>query len=130
VTKEPCVTPTPIRRRTSFAALVAVAAVLLALTGCTGQQSTPGSYDGAEDNFLEGCQEIATSDADADDATAVIANPEDYCACVWSELTNPDTGISFDRFKEVNSDLTENGGPLPDDFIEVYDRCSPDEGQG
>ncbi len=117
---------TPIRRRRSFAVLVAGAAALLALSGCTGQPSAPGDYDGAEADFLEGCQQIATDDASADDAKAVIADPEAYCQCVWTELTDPDTGIPFDEFKKVNSDLTQNGGPLPDEFIEVYDRCPVD----
>jgi hypothetical protein len=104
----------------------ALVAALFVLAGCTGQQSTPGDYDGAKADFLEGCQEIAESDADAESAEARIASPDDYCDCVWGELTGPD-GLSFDRFKEINSDLTENGGPLPDDILEVYGRCKPGE---
>jgi hypothetical protein len=123
MTKERGVSASPIRRRPASSLAAVLLAALFVLAGCTGQQSTPGDYDGAKADFLEGCREIAESDADAGSAEATISSPDDYCDCVWAELTDPETGITFDRFKEINSDLTENGGPLPDDITEVYGRC-------
>lgn len=117
---------TPIRRRLPARAVLVAAASLAILAGCTSPQRAPSSYSGAEDNFLEGCQTRATDDADK--GKVEIASPKDYCACVWDAITDPKTGISFDRFKEVNSDLTENGGPLPDDVQKAYDGCDPSAG--
>ncbi|WP_421118848.1 hypothetical protein ACE2AJ_15975 [Aquihabitans daechungensis] len=120
----------PIRRR---AARVAVAATLslVLLGGCTTGQKSASNYAGAEDEFLDGCVEIAESDNGKDvdpgqENVTEIASPDDYCRCVFDALSGPD-GIAFSEFKKIQSRLQDEGGPLPESFVEAYDDCDPSE---
>ena len=112
--------------------MVAVAAVsLVFLGGCTTAQKAPSNYAGAEDDFLEGCQEIASSDnGKADDKgqedTTKIASPKTYCQCVFDEISGPD-GVEYSEFKKIQSRMQDEGGALPKSFIEAYDTCDPSE---
>ena len=31
----------------------------------------------------------------------------------------------FDEFKSINTDLSDNGGTLPESYIETYAECDP-----
>ena len=112
---------TPIRRR-AVRAVLAGAVSLVLLAGCTTTQRDASNYKDTEDDFLEGCITRATED-NADGAEVQIASPEDWCQCAFDAIEDE---IEFDRFKEVNSDLRDNGGPLPDDIQAAYDSCDPD----
>ena len=108
--------------------MLGLAAVsLIVLGGCTTGQKSASNYAGAEDNFLEGCIDIADDpgDPDVEQSDVVeITSPEDYCQCVFDELSGPN-GIEFSEFKKINSTMQDEGGPLPDDFIAAYDSCEP-----
>lgn len=113
-------TATPIRRR-ALRAVLAGAVSLVLLAGCTTTQRDASNYEDTEEDFLEGCIERAEADSEVDGATA-IADPEAWCACAFAAIEDT---IEFDRFKEVNSELRDEGGPLPDDIQEAYDSCDP-----
>jgi len=120
----------PIRRRAVRMA-AAAALSLVVLAGCTTAQKAPSSYAGAEDNFLEGCQQIATSDNGKDgdkgqEDTVEIASPATYCQCVFDEISGKN-GIPYSEFKKIQSRMQDEGGPLPDSFIKAYDSCDPAE---
>ena len=113
------------RRRTGVLALVVVA--LLTMSGCINQQQDKDSYADTEGNYLEGCIDRVTADnadieagAEGTEGATEIADPETYCQCTFDAL---EEDIPFERFKEVNSDLRENGGPLPEDFVEATAPC-------
>ncbi|MFN8019015.1 MAG: hypothetical protein U0P45_12960 [Acidimicrobiales bacterium] len=125
MSKEPCVSA-PSNRRTRARGqrlvLALVAICLVVLSGCTQAQRVPSSYDGAEDDFKAGCKDVATQDANSPEADVKIASPTTYCNCVWDEITK---NVPWDTFKEINSDLSANGGPLPESFQKAYDSCDP-----
>lgn len=98
---------------------------LALLAGCTSTQRSPSSYSGAEDDFIEGCVERATADNKADDSQTEISSPKTYCTCVFDALSDPKTGVKFSTFKEINTDLQSNGGPLPKGFQKAYADCEP-----
>ena len=123
---------TPIRRRRAGRAAALAIASLLLLGGCTAAQRAPSSYSGAEDNFLEGCESLATSDnGKADDKgqedTTKIASPKTYCQCVFDAI---EKNVEYSEFKEIQSRMQDEGGPLPASFIEAYDSCDPAEKAG
>ena len=104
---------------------------LLLLGGCTTAQKAPKDYAGAEDNFLEGCQEIAKSDNGKDgdqgqESTTKITSPSTYCQCVFDALSAKD-GVPYSEFKKIQSRMQDEGGPLPESFIEAYASCDPSE---
>jgi hypothetical protein len=102
--------PAPSLLRAPLAA-VALAALVL-LPACN--QPTPTEYnDSTEENFLEGCEAQGESQG--------IRAVRDYCECTYEAITEE---IEFERFKEVNEDLSEDPGPLPDDFQELAAGCT------
>lgn len=116
--------PAPTRPRTArarAAGLFLVAAV--ALGACSPQRDIPDAYgDTTEKNFIEGC-EVALTDEDAageaysdDDAQAV-------CECAYDDISNPDTGIPYEDFREINEELEQEPGPLPDAIRDVVQTC-------
>ena len=108
----------PIRRRAAHALLAAVASVVV-LAGCTTTQRDASNYADTEDNWLEGCIEQAELDNEVDGAEQ-ITDPEAFCECAWTAITDE---IEFERFKEINSELRDEGGPLPDDYTEAIASC-------
>jgi len=82
-------------------AVVATVSLVL-LGGCTTAQKAPSNYAGAEDNFLEGCEQIAKSD-------------------------NGKDGVEYSEFKKIQSRMQDEGGALPKSYLEVVDRCDPAE---
>lgn len=122
-------TPT-LRRRAVRASLVGVLA-LAVLTGCTQGQKDATNYEDTEDDFIAGCVQLAEEDNAAieskggdTETLTEIASPEDYCQCVFDTISGPD-GVPFEEFDAINDDLRNNGGPLPDDFVEAYSNCDP-----
>ena len=103
-------------RRHRLAVLLAGSVLSLGLlAGCAGQK-TPSSYtDGVEEDFMNGCQDIAKQDG-------VIDSPKDYCQCAWKAIK---ADVPFKEFKAINSDLTENNGPLPESFTKAFADCKP-----
>ena len=105
--------PPPTRRRARYAVGVALAVLLLG--ACTGRPPTPTSYgDTTQRNFSRGCL------AEARQKDSGISDPEQYCKCVYDKIVDT---IPFDRFKEVNSDLSDEPGPLPSDLLKIRDSC-------
>lgn len=120
----------PIRRRTARVVVGAVLSLVI-LGGCTTGQKAASNYAGAEDNFLEGCETRAKEDTEkADDEgqedTTKIADPATYCQCVFDAISGPN-GVEYSEFKKIQSRMQDEGGPLPDSFIKVYEDCDPSE---
>ncbi|MEJ7585812.1 MAG: hypothetical protein WKF43_17395 [Acidimicrobiales bacterium] len=93
---------------------------MAALSSCTGQQRTPSDYgDTTSENFQEGC--VATSTQEN------IADPKDVCRCAYNAVEKE---IPFKEFKEVYSDLQDERGPLPDNFVAIMSRCVDDPDSG
>ena len=106
----PTSSPTPRRARRRMALLGAVLALLL-LGGCTGRKPTPTDYgETTRTNFLLGCNE----EADA----AGVSKPDAYCKCSYSEIVKT---IPYDEFKKINSDLSDDPGPLPPKMLKIRD---------
>lgn len=124
---------TPIRRRVRRGAALAVVSLLM-LAGCTAAQRPPSSYSGAEDNFIEGCVNIAKSDdTHLDDKgqkdTVEIASPKTYCQCVFDAISGKN-GVPYSEFKSIQSRMQDEGGPLPESFQKAYDSCDPAKTSG
>jgi hypothetical protein len=80
-------------------------AAVLALGACTGQE--PTAYgDEVRDNFVEGC-------VGADAA-------EDVCTCTYDRITEE---VEFDRFKEIEDALEEDGGEVPPELTDLFAQC-------
>ncbi len=123
----------PIRRRAALAAVAATVSLIM-LGGCTTGQKAASNYAGAEEAFLEGCVTVAESDNtkvadEGQEDTTEISSPKTYCQCVFDELSGPD-GVEFSEFKEIQSRMQDEGGALPDSFIEAYGDCDPAEQAG
>ncbi len=101
----------PLARRGRLA--VAAVFAMLLLGACTGRPPTPTGYgDTTERNFMRGCVDSAKDDG--------IRRPQDYCQCSYDGIVE---SIEFDRFKEINSELSDNPGPLPDEMLKIRDAC-------
>lgn len=108
--------PASLKRRTVARTLLALVAVVGLSAGCVGQR-TPGGYgDSVQENFVRGCTETSNEDG----ATFDVGT---FCECAYDSLSGDD-GVSFDEFKSVVDDQTENPGPLPDSFTSAYDSCT------
>jgi hypothetical protein len=105
-------------------AVLAGALSLVVLAGCTTTQRDASNYEDTEEEFLAGCIEQAELDAEVDGSTR-ISSPEDFCQCAFDAIVDT---VEFDRFKEINSDLRDDGGPLPDEISEAYASCEVGEG--
>jgi hypothetical protein len=105
------------------------AASVAFMVGCaTGQQDASG-YDDTEEDFLDGCVSVATSDNESIGTggpggvpTTRISSPSDYCGCVFDEIRST---IPFAEFKQINSELRDEGGALPEGFRVAYGSCDP-----
>jgi len=116
------VTALPFRRRLTLPVVGAVLALGL-LAGCTGSQKTPDSYtDSVEEHFLDGCNTTVAGDKKANEGEFNDV-PADFCQCAYDALSNKKTGVPFSEFKKINSELTEEAGPLPESFTKVYADC-------
>ena len=115
--------------RTLATGLTLIAATLVFTVGCTNGQKDASGYDGTEEAFLEGCESIAASDNDAiaadgpgGESETRIASPSSYCRCVFDEIR---ATVPFADFKKINSTLRDEGGALPDGFLDAYETCDP-----
>ena len=118
----------PIRRRAVQAVLVAALSLSI-LGGCTTGQKPASNYAGAEDNFLDGCIEVAKGDNDKvgdgkQDGATKISSPETYCKCAFNAI---EKNVEYSEFKKIQSRMQDEGGALPKSFIEAYQSCDPSE---
>ena len=127
-----------LRRAAASAAAVVVAVVVLA--GCSGQREPTSYTDGVKTDFTSGCWTVLVGDAHPKDITfeptdnreareakatkfgseAEISAAKDYCGCVIKKITKD---VKFSEFKQVNDDLREDNGPLPESFQKAYSSC-------
>ena len=129
----------PHRRRASrWLAVLALATLVLA--GCSGQKE-PGSYtDGVKRDFTSGCWTTLIEDAYPKDVVyeptddrekreakavkaatdAEVTAAKDYCSCAYKGITKD---VKFSEFKQINEDLRNEQGPLPESFQKAYDHC-------
>jgi hypothetical protein len=94
----------------------------LVLAGCGSGQSTAGNYADLEDNFIESCEATLVEDAAAPDSGAAEV-PEDFCQCAFDELSDGESAVEFDRLMEVNDELRDERGALPDEVTEAFAGC-------
>ncbi len=108
-------------RKARLAGLVLVAAV--ALGACSHNRPIPDKYGATtEDNFTEGCEEVLTS-RDGEGERLAADEARDVCQCTYDGISNPDGGIPFEDFKELNEDLETEPAPLPEDVQAIVDGC-------
>jgi hypothetical protein len=101
----------PLARRARL--LVAAAVALLLLGACTGRPPTPTSYgETTEKNFKNGCEDSAEDEG--------VSDPVEDCDCAYKAIVDT---IPFDQFKAINSDLSEDPGPLPPKMRQILDDC-------
>lgn len=123
---------------------VLLVALSVALLGaCTHQRTIPDEYgDTTRDNFQEGCVEALTVEVDSPDPdedaeangflvedlgdTPPMADERasEVCLCSYEGISNPETGIPFEEFKEAN-EVREEGppAPLPEDMQAIVTGC-------
>lgn len=119
----------PARRR----ALPLVLAGLLLVGACSQQRQTPDKYgDTTRDNFQEGCVASLTGEPGDDEFAAVDVGESqpfaadrasDVCTCSYEGISNPDTGIPFEQFKELNESLEEDPVALPAEMQSIVTDC-------
>lgn len=111
----------PIRRHRVTVPLLATVVALGLLGGCAGQRD-PGSYtDAVEKNFITGCVGTSKDDAASGDGaeSADVWGRAD-CQCAYDAIKKD---IPFSEFKQLNSDLIEEPGPLPESFTKAFADC-------
>jgi hypothetical protein len=105
-------------------------ALVAVLGACTHQRSIPDSYGSTtEDNFIEGCVDTLTSTSDdvpGDAYTDDEANA--ICTCSYEAISDPDTGIPFDEFKEINEAQEEDPTALPPEIADPVEACADQAG--
>lgn len=119
--------------------LVVVLGALLALGACAGQRQIPDQYgDTTRDNFQEGCEEaltVATDDLDDSELVAedvggsqpfTAERAQEVCRCSYEGISGPD-GIPFEEFKDINEQLEDEAGPLPQDVRDIVTGCVDDD---
>jgi hypothetical protein len=94
------------------AGLAAFGALLL-LGACTGSRTPTGYGDTTRTNFMKGCLEAAKKQDN-------VSDPDDYCTCSYRAIVKQ---IPFERFKKINSDLSDDPGPLPKEMLQIRDDC-------
>ena len=106
------------RARPRLLLLVAVLAIVL-VAGCTGRKPTPTGYgNSTKTNFQLGCIETANETG--------VNRPTSYCKCSYREIVDT---IPFEEFKEINSDLSDDPGPLPEKLLKIRDKCLDEVGE-
>jgi hypothetical protein len=99
----------------SFRPVVAAALALLLLGACERHPAPTGYGDTTQKNFHTGCVDSAKNDSHLSSSEA-----EDYCKCSYTKIVKQ---IPFDEFKKINSDLSDDPGPLPDKMLTIRDDC-------
>lgn len=120
-----------VSRRPSRARRAAlVVAALVALGACSHQREVPDKYgDLTRDNFTEGCETALTQSSDAGEAlSSDVAG--DVCECSYESISDADTGIPFEEFNQLNTELEEEPTELPDAFADRIEACAAEAGLG
>ncbi|CAN5600314.1 hypothetical protein BH24ACT4_BH24ACT4_13740 [soil metagenome] len=114
-------------------ALPLILAGLLVLGACSQQRQTPDKYgDTTRDNFQEGCVASLTEEPGDQEFAAVdvgesqpytAERASDVCSCSYEGISNPETGIPFEQFKELNENLEEAPTPLPPEMQDIITGC-------
>lgn len=90
-----------------IAPLVVLTMLLVVLTSaCVGQRDPTGYGDKVRDNFVEGCMTGFTPKGETKDPDAV--RHRSLCTCLYDEMSNDKTGISFDEFKGAQAKIRED----------------------
>lgn len=118
---------TPLRpsraRRAAF-----VLAAVVALGACSQNRSVPDSYgDTTRKNFTESCEQGLTSDEGEGEALSED-DAKSVCECSYESISDPDGGIPFERFKEINDAQESNPTALPDELSSRILACSDEAG--
>lgn len=113
--------PSPARRNRLATTLASVAVVAVLLGGCTGQTKPKKYGDGVEEAFVKGCTKTLT--ADQKDAETKLGDPAEVCKCAYEKISDEKDGVDFGRVRDVDDDLSENPGKLPDDIAKVVASC-------
>jgi hypothetical protein len=114
----------PSRARRAALVLVAV----LALGACSHNRQVPDSYgDTTQRNFTEGCEEALTETEGAGDALTAD-EAEAVCQCSYDAISDPDDGVPYEQFKEINDELEDEPGPLPDVIAGHVEGCRGEAG--
>lgn len=92
------------------------------LVGCGTGQGSAGNYDELEDNFIAGCEATAAEDAGGESATEL---PDDFCQCAFDELSDGENAVEFDELMEINDELVDEPGALPEQVTEAFATCAP-----
>lgn len=99
---------------------------LAMLAGCSGGRDVPDDYGATtERNFTEGCVTALTDDS-SDGPTYDGDTAEGVCGCAYEEITSP-SGLTYERFREINDSQEAAPTELPDELREIIDRCRPPE---
>jgi hypothetical protein len=94
--------------------LVAALLALLLLGACTGRHPDPTGYgDTTKTNFSKGCLETAKQQDN-------ISDPNAYCTCSYNKIV---ATVPFSKFKEINSDLSDDPAPLPEPLASIAADC-------
>jgi hypothetical protein len=95
--------------------LLAALMALLLLGACAGQRDPTGYGDTTQKNFHTGCVASAKNDSQLSASEA-----DDYCTCSYNRIVKD---IPFSEFKKINSDLSDDPGPLPPKMQTIRDDC-------
>ncbi len=118
--------PRPVRAR----AVALVLGAVFVLGACSHQQRIPESFgDTTRKNFAEGCEEALT-DKDGEGEALSDEIAENTCRCIYEGIVEGQDGIDavpFEDFKEINSELSDTPGPLPEAISDHVDACKVSE---
>lgn len=110
------------RRRRASALLLLV----LIVTGCSGGRDVPDDYGATtERNFTEGCITSLT-DPEEEGPSYDDDSARDVCGCAYEEITSP-SGLSYERFQEINDAQEDAPTRLPADLRGLVERCASAE---
>lgn len=86
------------------ASTIAIALALLAgvATGCVGDRDPTSYSDSVRDHFVEGCVATGTS---AEPTKVQLKDRRTYCGCIYAQMSDEKTGISFDEFSSAQKKI-------------------------
>lgn len=95
---------------------------LVLITSCTAARDVPDDYGSTtERNFNEGCVTSMTEDP-GDGPSYATSAAQGVCRCAYEEVTSP-SGLTYERFREINDSQEAQPSELPGDLREIIDRC-------
>ncbi len=107
------------RRRVG--ALLSILVLLVTTSAaCTGRMDPTSYGDGVREDFVEGCVAgLAPTDGTEDRKADENA---DLCGCIYDEMSDKETGIPFDDFKDAQSAIRKD----PTDPENSLDKLIPE----